>query len=67
MDSQAGLGVITRGRPLSTILHVVVRRIGALVLATLARPVHGYTETDRNPADHPTRSAAVSNALSNGG
>ncbi|CAK0819392.1 unnamed protein product, partial [Prorocentrum cordatum] len=55
MDSQAGLGVITRGRPLPTILHVVVRRIGALVLAALARPVHGYAETDRNPADHPTR------------
>ena len=55
MDSHAGLGVVTRGRSSSYLLHTTVRRIGALILAALARPVYGYTETDRNPADNPTR------------
>eukprot|EP00959_Pyramimonas_sp_CCMP1952_P046958 980263-Pyramimonas_sp.AAC.1 len=60
MDSQAGLGVITRGRSSSYILHTSVRRIGALILAALARPVYGYTKTDRNPADNPSRAAVRS-------
>ena len=67
MDSQAGLGVVTRGRSSSQLLHVVVRRIGALVLAALARPIYGFTETDRNPADNPTRSVAVLDTGQNAG
>ena len=56
MDSQVGLGVISRGRSSSHVLNIAVKRISALNLAASARPVYGYTETDRNPADDPSRS-----------
>ena len=52
--------VVTRGRSSATKLCVVARRISALILAALARPVHGYTETDRNPADDPSSAAGQS-------
>ena len=55
MDSQVGLGVISRGRSSSHLLNAAVKRISALVLAASARPIYGYTETDKNPADDPSR------------
>ena len=55
MDSQPCLGVATRSRSSSHLLNVVVKRMSVLVLAALAKPYYGYSETDRNPADHPSR------------
>ena len=55
MDSQAGLGVMTRCRSSSHVLNVIVCRADALCIAASAYPVYGYTDTDRNPADAPTR------------
>ena len=55
MDSQVGIGVVTKGRSSSHVLNVVVKRICVLVLASLCRPIYGYSETDRNPADAPSR------------
>ncbi|CAK0870953.1 unnamed protein product, partial [Prorocentrum cordatum] len=60
MDSQVGLGVISRGRSSSHLLNAAVKRISALVLAASARPIYGYTETDKNPADDPSREGGMS-------
>eukprot|EP00973_Karenia_brevis_P082301 11409031-Karenia_brevis.AAC.1 len=55
VDNQATLGVCTKGRSSSHILNCIVRRIGALVCASLTRPLYVYTDTDRNPADAGSR------------
>eukprot|EP00959_Pyramimonas_sp_CCMP1952_P440488 9222477-Pyramimonas_sp.AAC.1 len=55
MDSQVGIGVVAKGRSSSRVLNVVVKRICVLVLASLCRPIYGYSETDGNPADDPPR------------
>ena len=55
MDSQVGIGVVTRGRSSSSVLNCTIQRINSLLLAAGCRAIYGYTETDRNPADHPTR------------
>ena len=55
MDSQVALGVATRCRSSSYLLNAVTKKMCTLTLAALARPIYGYSETDRNPADHPTR------------
>ena len=52
-DSQADLGVFTKGRSSSRKLHHVVKKAGCLVIAAFARPA--YTETDVNPADAGSR------------
>eukprot|EP00959_Pyramimonas_sp_CCMP1952_P088423 1849765-Pyramimonas_sp.AAC.1 len=57
MDSQVGFGVVTKGTSSSHVLNVVVKRICVLVLASLRRPIDGYPQTDRIPADAPSRRA----------
>eukprot|EP00959_Pyramimonas_sp_CCMP1952_P362328 7588393-Pyramimonas_sp.AAC.1 len=57
MDSQVGIGVVAKFRSSSHVLNVVVKRICVPVLASLRRPIYGYSEVDRNPADAPSRRA----------
>jgi len=54
-DSQAGIGVFTKGRSSSLRLNAVIRRADAYMIASLCRAAYGYTETDRNPADFDSR------------
>ena len=55
MDNQASLGILTKCRSSSRKLNVICKRLAALVLGACSRIYYGYCETDRNPADKPSR------------
>ena len=59
MDNQSSLGIVTKCRSSSRKLNILCKRLAALVLAACIRIYHGYCETDRNPADKPTRAVAL--------
>ena len=55
IDNQATIGVATKCRSSSHLMHVAVHRCNALTLTTRSRPHYGYVETDLNPADYGSR------------
>lgn len=55
MDSQVFLGAMAHGRSGSASLSKIVDRCNALVLAASYRQLLGYVETEKNPADKPSR------------
>ena len=55
LDSQVNLGVLAKGRSSSQQLANVMEQICAVLLASRMIPVGGYTRTDDNPADEPSR------------
>ena len=55
VDNQGTLSVLVKCRSSSHQLNIVVRRIDALLIASLCRGLWGYVDTDRNPADAGSR------------
>ena len=55
LDSQANLCGAAKGRTGSSRMRHVMLRTNAVLLAGRLRDVNGYTRSDRNPADAPSR------------
>jgi hypothetical protein len=55
LDSQVSQAVLSKRRSSSGKLNCVCRRIGALELAAHVLPLYGFTRSDENPADAPSR------------
>ena len=55
LDSQANLSAAAKGRTGSSRMRHVQLRTSATLLAARLRDVNGYTRSDRNPADAPSR------------
>ena len=58
-DSQVSLACLVKGRSSSANINRLLRRSVPDYLASNVRPYFGYVRTKLNPADDPTRSAAV--------
>ena len=54
-DSQVAIGVMAKGRSSSRKLASQVRRLGGLLLGGHLYMGVGWTKTDENPADRPSR------------
>jgi hypothetical protein len=54
-DNQAALAAVAKGRSSSHLLSVILSQLNAVCLAARLWPHYGYTETDVNPADAPSR------------
>ena len=59
LDSQANLSAAAKGRTGSSRMRHVQLRTSATLLAARLRDVNGYTRSDRNPADAPSRALAA--------
>jgi hypothetical protein len=51
VDNQSVLGVLSKCRSSSYVLHAIAAKYACLALASMCVPFHAYCETDRNPAD----------------
>ena len=58
-DSQVSLACLVKGRSSSASINKLLRRSVPDYLASNVRPYFGYVRTKLNPADDPTRSAAI--------
>ena len=54
-DSQVNIGVMTKHRSSSHQMNLIARKISALELASFCHPLHGFTRSEFNPADAPSR------------
>jgi hypothetical protein len=55
IDSQAALGVLTKGRSSSHQLNFVLRRLAAVSRASRISLMYGWVPSEGNPADGPSR------------
>jgi hypothetical protein len=55
LDSQAALGVLTKGRSSSKQLNSVMQRIAAVLRGCNIQPLFAWVPSDGNPADGPSR------------
>ena len=55
IDSQVTMGVMTKRRSSSWMMHSVARKVAALELASGAHPVYGFVRSSKNPSDAPSR------------
>ena len=54
-DSFICIAVLAKGRTSARVLHKVVRKINALILASSTTFAYGHVRSARNPADRPSR------------
>ena len=55
VDNQSVLGILSKCRSSSYVLHAIAAKYSCLALASMCVPFHAYCETDRNPADAGSR------------
>jgi len=55
LDSQVNIGTLTKRRSSSRVMHNVVQKSAATELAAGFSPVYGFTRSEKNPADRPSR------------
>ena len=55
IDSQVTMGVMTKRRSSSWMMHSVARKVAALELASGAHTVYGFVRSSKNPSDAPSR------------
>ena len=55
LDSQVGIGVLAKGRTSSHSINALLKRVAALVIGSGFLPVYGWSPSDLNPSDGPSR------------
>ena len=55
LDSQVAIGVLAKGRTSSHSINLILKRVASIVLASGFLPVYGWSPSDWNPADGPSR------------
>ena len=51
IDNQASSAVLVKARSISCSLNAVLRQVSAILLCPSNRPLHAYTDTNRNPTN----------------